>query len=109
MAKAAGAVTDTALSVGSLARAPGAVRICRDVKDDVIRVSPTSDSLDSLELVKAESISDPPGDHVIGAGCITAYPDATDFEPVLIQRETAAKDVHAAYALADHGIRGRAE
>ena len=94
-------------AAGAVARAPG--WIWRYVEYDVVRVSWIRDTADSLELIEPEGIADPPGDHVVGAGCITADADATDSDPVLVESEAAAEDVHAADALADHGIGGRAE
>src|ERR1700730_371770 len=109
MAKPAGALTDAALSVGRLARTAGAVSVRLYVEYDVARVGRIRPPLNALELIEPESVSDPPRDHVVGTGGVTADADATDFDPILIEREAATEDVYAADAPANHGIVWRAE
>ena len=109
MAKAAATLTDAPLPVGSLACAAGAVSVRFYVEYDVVRVGRIRHPFNALELIEPEGISDPPRDHVVGAGGVTADADATHFDPVPIKRKAAAEDVHTADALADHGIVWRAE
>ena len=104
MAKAAGALADAALTVGGLAGAAGAVCVRLDVEDDVVGVSRIGHALDALELIETEGVSEPPRHHVVSAGGVAADTDAADFGPVPVEREAAAEHVHAADALADHGI-----
>src|ERR1700730_15060641 len=109
MAKSARALTDAALSVGRLARATCAVRVRLYVEYDVVRVGRICHPFYALELIEPEGTSDPPRNHVVRAGGITADTDATHLDPVAVKRKTAAEDVHAADALANHGIVRRAE
>src|ERR1700737_4779132 len=109
MAKAAGTLTDAPLSVGSLACAAGAVSVWLYVEYDVVRVGRIRHTFNALELIKPEGISDSPRGHVVGAGSVTADADSPDFDPVPIKRKAAAEHVHAADALANHGIVWRAE
>ena len=104
MAKAARTLTDAPLPVGGLACAPGEVSVRLDVEYDVVRVGRIRHPVNALELIETEGISDPPRYHVVSAGGVTADADATHFEPVPIKRKTAAEDVDAADALANHGI-----
>jgi len=109
MAKPAGALTDAALSVGRLARTAGAVSVRLYVEYDVVRVGRIRHPFNALELIEPECISDPPRHHVVGAGGVTADADATHFDAAPVKRKTAAEYVHAADALANHGIIRRAE
>ena len=104
MAKPAGALTDAALSIGRLACTAGAVSVRLYIEYDVVRVGRIRHPVNALELIETEGISDPPRYHVVSAGGVTADADATHFEPVPIKRKTAAEDVDAADALANHGI-----
>ncbi len=109
MAEAAGTLTDAPLPVGSLACAAGAVSIRRYVEYDVVRMGRTRHPLNALELIEPEGISDPPRDHVVGAGGVAADTDATHFDPVPVKCKAAAEDVHAADPPANHGIVWRTE
>src|SRR6202048_407845 len=109
MAKPAGTLPDAPLPVGSLACAAGAVSVRPYVEYDVVRVGRIRHPFNALELIEPEGISDPPRDHVVGAGGLPADADATHFDPVPIKRKAAAEDVHAADAPANHGIVWRTE
>src|SRR6202047_5596180 len=109
MAKAAGTLTDAPLPVGSLARAAGAVSVRLYVEYDVVRVGGIRHPFNALEFIEPEGIPDPPRNHVVGAGGVTADADATHFDAAPVKRKTAAEYVHAADALANHGIGWRAE
>src|ERR1700688_4354969 len=109
MAKSARALTDAALPGGSLACATRAVGVRFDIEYDVVGVSRIRHSLDALELIEAKGTSYSPRDHVVGAGGVTADTDPTHLDPVPVKRKPAAEDVHAADALANHGIVRRAE
>src|ERR1700674_6009862 len=109
MAKPAGALTDAALSIGRLACTAGAVSVRLYVEYDVVRVGRIRHPVNALELIETEGISDPPRHHWVGAGGVTADADATHFDAAPVKRKTAAEYVHAADALANHGIGWRAE
>src|SRR5258708_13034501 len=100
MAKAAGALTDAPLPVGSLACAAGAVSVRRYVEYDVVRVGRIRHPFNASELIEPEGISDPPRDHVVSAGGVTADADATHFDPLPIKPKPAADTIHSADALA---------
>jgi hypothetical protein len=97
------------LPVGRLACATGAVGVRPYVEYDVVRMGRICHAFNASELIETEGISDPPSDHVIGAGSVTADADAAYFDAVPIKRKTAAEYVHTADALANHGIVRRAE
>src|SRR6202140_4215437 len=109
MAKSARTLTDAALPVGSLACATRAVGVRLYVEYDVVRVSRIRHSFNALELIEPECTSDPPRHHVVGAGGVTADADAPHFDAAPVKRKTAAEYVHAADALANHGIGWGAE
>src|SRR5437899_1158665 len=109
MAEAAGAVTDATLPGRTLARAAGEIGVRLYVEYDVVRMSTTGNSSDSPELIKLETASDSPGDHMVSAGCVTADAEATHPAAVLVECKTATEDVHPTDALANHGIPRRAK
>src|ERR1700730_17968899 len=82
-----------------------------DIEDDVvgtIRVS--GNAADSLKMIEAQIIANPPPDVMIRAGSIAAHAHGThDLLGGSVQSETAAKNVHAADFFTHHRIVGLAE
>jgi hypothetical protein len=112
MAKSACAVPDVSGRVGKRARAARSVRICRNVKNDIVRVprSARHSADPRSELVEPQRVARSPSDHVIGAGRVAADPEAAhSLAPLCIERKAAAEDIDAADAIADQRIAGRAE
>ena len=87
-------------SAGADTRA--AVRIRRDVEDDVVRpVRIARHSPDAREVIQAKQVPNAPRDVVISARRVAADADAADQNPSRpVQAEAAAKDVDAADLLA---------
>ena len=82
------------------------VGIRRDVKDDIVRTSgiagyPTH----AREVIQAEIFPNPPGDVMVRAGSISAYPDApNDFLAWAVQREPSAENVDPTDLVSNHRI-----
>jgi hypothetical protein len=87
---------------------PGtAVRVRLIVEDDVVRVVGIACHCEGgaaahpAEMVESESIARSPGDHVIGARCVAADPEAAHSYASLIKYQAPTEHVDSADALAD--------
>src|SRR5690242_19616178 len=110
MSKSAGALANPSGPVWRLTRAARAVRVRADVVDDVIRAGRiAANAFHSTECVEPESVPNPPGHHMVGAGGVSADADPADSDSVFIKHKSTAKHIHAADAVADHRISLRAE
>ena len=87
----------------------------RDVENDVVRVGRITGhaahrAANRPEMVEVEKMSNPPGDHVVGAGGVAADTDPTDFLAAGAQKdEPTAKNVYPANTLADQRVVRAAE
>src|SRR5262245_21988749 len=97
-------VETTRMTEAAGADASAAVRVVRDVEHDGVRTRRISrDSAHSGEVVEIEVVAHAPADAMVRAGSVAAHADRADHSPVrVVERETAAKHVHATDLLAHH-------
>src|SRR6266496_278618 len=85
------------------------IGIRRNIEDDIVRTSgiaghPTH----SREVIQSEIFPNPPGNVMVRAGSISAYPDAAnDFLPRAVQREPSTENVHPTNLISNHRILDR--
>src|SRR5438132_8283941 len=101
-----------------LAIARAAVRVWRDVENDVVRMRRVTGKQacgarncrlrgGGGHVIKREEISHAPRDVVVPAGSVTAYAHSADQQMALrIETQAAAKDVYAADFVPNHGVSG---
>src|SRR4051794_32647764 len=101
-------VADVRLGAVALhvAEAGGAFAVGAEVVDDGVLAVRVDAGRHPVEL---QRLPDSPGDVVVGAGGIAADAEPADHAAFVVEGEPAAEHDHAADALADHRIRGRAE
>src|SRR5204862_3369892 len=84
--------------------AGAAVRVCGDIENDVVRARGIAgDSANRRQraggghMIKTKEISHAPGDVVVRAGSVSAYPySADELRALCVETQAAAKDVYAA-------------